>query len=225
MSKFILILLLLTSISFVIANLYTPIEITHNNFIPSLNNEKDMVYHTGPYYYYSMSFSKNVWACYFKPGDFGITGFNYRINIIGFIGYINNGPADIYVTSKEEGEFPACNPWNNWQGADYGPKHWHINNSYPNYDDCNVYDDDWHYTADVKKFWCLYYVVVGSPPYPFSDKPEDNKKINSAIWYTGSWKWGVFNYNNCNWCMHCVIVYWGSDIESTSLGVVKALFR
>jgi len=204
MRKYILILLLLTSISSVIASF-----------------EKDMKYHNDPCNYANFGWKK-VYACYFKISDFGISGYDYKIKIIGFIGYLENFPADIYVTSKESGGVPVCNPYNKWQGADYGPKHWHINNSYPNYDDCNLYDDNWHYSKDVDKFWCMYYEEAMS--YPTYD--GGGNTANSFWWSAGEWHKGADLTNPySDWCMHCVIVYWGVGIENTSLGVVKALFR
>ena len=199
--------------------------------------EKDMKYHEEPEYY-QIIYSNYASACYFKISDFGISGYNYRIKIIGFIGWNANGPADIYVTSKEvwgnnaHQYVPACNPKNNWKGADYGPISWHINNSYPNYDDCNVYDYNWHYSKDVDKFWCIYHFKTESPPYPITDMTQNIvykiKIIDSLTWMPGEgwdfWSFGIMGHSG-NWCMHCVIVYWPDVIESTSLGVVKALFR
>jgi hypothetical protein len=210
MRKYILILLLLTSISSVIASF-----------------EKDMKYHNEPYYYANWG-TEAALACFFKLSDFGISGYDYKIKIIGFIGYNADGSADIYLTSKEEWDgyklVPVCNPKNNWQGKDYGPKSWHINNSYPDYDDCNLYDDNWHYSKDVDKFWCIYYLMDMPPPYPTGDRYSSI--VNSLTWVTGMWIKGIpGGFPDSNWCMHCVIVYWGSDIENTSLGSVKALFR
>jgi hypothetical protein len=212
MRKCILILFLLISISSVIANF-----------------EKDMKYYSVPSYYSTYGWEK-AYSCYFKLSYFGISGYDYKIKIIGIIGYVDNFPAYIYVTSKEElykteyDEFyvPICNPQNNWQGADYGPKRWHINNTYPNYDDCNVYSDKWHYSKDVDKFWCIYYEYEGIT-YPIFDC--GSSEINSLTWYGGWYKGVGSGFENYNWCMHCVIVYWGASIENTSLGVVKALFK
>ena len=191
-------------------------------------NEKDMKYHGQPTYWWEIKVSGSAEACFFKPSDFGIKGYDYKIKIIGFIGYEENGPADIYVTSKERwnGHFyePQCNPDNNWQGKDYGPKSWHINNSYPNYDDCNVYDDNWHYCKDVNKFWCIYHMKTKSPPYPYSDSPGDPD--NTLTWDpTDHCWWGGIKGWPYDWCMHCVIVYWGAGVESTSIGVVRSLFK
>jgi len=187
-------------------------------------SDKDMKYHNEPRYFASVA-TPSAYACYFKLIDFGISGYNYKINIIGFIGYVNDGPVNIYVTSKEKDNVPVCDPPNYWQDVDYGPKSWHINNSYPNYDDCNLYDDNWHYSKDVDKFWCIYYAEHTCPPYPIFDEIDNTRIINSLTWAGGVWYKGVYNYTYSNWCMHCVIVYWGSDIENTSLGVVKALFK
>jgi hypothetical protein len=207
MRKYILILLLLTSISSVIASF-----------------EKDMKYHNEPRYIHSGG-SHLAFACYFKLSDFGISGYDYKIKIIGFIGNNYNSAAYIYVTSKESGVVPVCNPDNNWQGKDYGPKEWHINNSYPNYDDCNLYDDNWHYSKYVDKFWCIYYIEFSPPAVPMYD--DYSYIINSFTWgWTGhNWQKGVPSSSSSNWCMHCVIVYWPDLIENTSLGVVKALFN
>jgi len=190
--------------------------------------EKDMIYHNEPRYYWAGG-SHLAFACYFKLSDFSISGYDYKINIIGFIGYDADGPADIYVTSKEEWDgnkyVPVCNPYNNWQGKDYGPKSWHINNTYPKYDDCNVYDDNWNYSKHVDKFWCIYSVRSCPPPYPLYDG-GGSSMVNSLTWAGDLW-WhkGVPSNYNSNWCMHCVIVYWPEAIENTSLGIVKALFR
>ncbi|MGQ9707204.1 MAG: hypothetical protein ACUVWP_09485 [bacterium] len=197
-------------------------------------NEKDMKYHEEPYNFYTFLTPDYAFACYFKLSDFSITGFDYKIKIIGFMGYESDGPADIYVTSKEiwDGNkyVPICNPKNHWKGAEYGPKSWHINNSYPKYDDCNLYNDNWHYSKDVNKFWCIYHLKTSSPPYPIADmiSINDIKIINSITWIPGEgwdfWSYGILGHPG-NWCMHCVIVYWGSNIENTSLGAVKALFK
>ena len=188
--------------------------------------EKDMKYHHQPSFYFN-SFVNDAFACYFKLSDFGISGYDYKINIIGFIGYLADGQADIYVTSKEEWDgkkyVPVCSPNNNWQGSEYGPKSWHINNSYPNYDDCYLFDDNWHYSKDIDKFWCMYY-IKSPTPHPQSDIYD--KTVNSLTYGYPSNKWGKGTYGAyCDWCMHCVIVYWGADIENTSLGTVKTLFR
>ena len=193
------------------------------------SSEKDMKYHAEPSYYLS-PYGKDAFACYFKLSDFGITGYDYKIKIIVFIGYEEDGPADIYVTSKEvwdQGQrcyVPACNPDNNWDGSEYGPKEWHINNLYPNYDDCDIYNDNWHYSKDVNKFWCIYHLKTASPPHPMSDNNTHPK--NSATWNSGSefWESGAC-IKGYDWCMHCVIVYWPDAIENTSLGAVKALFK
>jgi len=185
--------------------------------------EKDMKYHETPYL--TCEFTNNVvLACYFKLSDFGIIGYNYRIKIIGFVGNEKDGPADIYVTSKEKDNVPVCNPDNNWQGADYGPKTWHINNSNPNYDDCNVYDDNWHYSKDVDKFWCMYHLKTSKPPYPMSDNYKDISK--NSYWWSPStgWRMGA-GYYRLDWCMHCVIVYPPETVENTSIGAIKTLFR
>ena len=183
--------------------------------------EKDMKYH-GPPYVTGVFYVPNVvLACYFKLSDFGITGYNYKIKIIGFVGNVKDGPADIYVTSKEKDDVPVCNPDNNWQGADYGPKSWHINNSNPNYDDCNVYDDNWHYSKDVDKFWCMYHMKTASPPYPMTD--NKGYYTNSRYWMSG-WRMGGGGIY-WDWCMHCVIVYPPEAIENTSIGAIKTLFR
>ena len=191
------------------------------------SNEKDMKYHSDPVYYYTLDGPNWALACYFKPGDFGITGYNYKIKIIGFIGDVADGSADIYVTSKEEGGKPICNPDNSWEGKEYGPKSWHINKSYPNYDDCNVYSYEWHYSKDIIKFWCIYNLnSKGYPPYPTCSYLYQST-INSLTWDPQIHYWikGCPSNPYFNWCIHCVIVYWGTDIESTSLGAVKALFR
>ncbi|MGQ9706354.1 MAG: hypothetical protein ACUVWP_05035 [bacterium] len=211
MRKFIIVLLLLISISLI-----------YSNF------EKDMIYHTEPTYVWAGP-SNIALACYFKLTDFDISGYNYKIKIIGFIGKDYDGKADIYVTSKEEWNdrikcyVPVCNPDNNWKGKDYGPKSWHINNTYPNYDDCNLYNDNWLYSKDIDKFWCIYFMRYSPPVKPFSD--GYSSIINSLTWYDGDWSKGVYYNKNYNWCMHCVIVYWPDVIENTSLGAVKALFR
>jgi len=185
--------------------------------------EKDMKYHhSPPENFYWNTGEGHALACYFKLSDFGISGYDYKIKVIGFIGNISDGLADIYVTSKEDG-VPICSPKNNWEGAEYGPKSWHINNSYPNYDDCYLFDDNWHYSKDIDKFWCMYY-IKSPTPHPQSDIYD--KTVNSLTYGYPSNKWGKGTYGAyCDWCMHCVIVYWGVGIENTSLGVVKALFR
>jgi len=183
--------------------------------------DKDMKYHNKPYSYVNFSHHK-AYACYFKLSDFGIIGYDYKIKIIGFIGYSADNPADIYVTSKEKDGLPVCNPDNNWEGADYGPKSWHINNSYPNYDDCNLYDDNWHYSKYIDKFWCMYYVKSYPSPDPLATDYSEPK--NSFTFWSHCWTKGTYSVYR-DWCMHCVIVYWGADIENTSLGVVKALFK
>jgi len=221
MRNFLLILLFSISISIAVSHLYTPINFIYNNSIILTYGEIDMKYHDTPYYYWTFTIPDFALACFFKPGDFGITGFDYRIKIIGFIGNKRGGPADIYVTSKEKNGVPVCNPKNNWQGKDYGPKSWHINNSYPDYDDCNLYNDNWHYGKDVNKFWCIYHMKTKSPPHPMSDGIGSR---NSLTWDGGYWYGGVWN-GMYNWCMHCVIVYWGVGIESKSIGVVRSLFK
>ena len=208
MRKYLLILLLLMFISYVIGSF-----------------EKDMKYHSEPIHYDCHYDPNWAVACYFKLSDFHIRNFDYKIKIIGIIGYREDKPADIYVTSKEKDGVPVCNPDNNWDGADYGPKEWHIKYLDLKYDDCNVYDDNWHYKKDITKFWCIYYIKVSPPPWIFTTD-EHEEIINTFTWdpHTHCWSKGFFGLT-CNACMHCVIVYWPDAIENTSLGVVKALFK
>jgi len=209
MRKCILILFLLISISSVIASF-----------------EKDMIYHDTPTYYW-------VWggllaiAGYFEPESFGVNS-DFKIKTIGQMGYRADGSAVVYIFLSETKNHPDCTP-PEFTKKKYGPYSGHINNSYPNYDDLDIYNLNWYITKTEideqinKRFWIIYYMQTTPPPYPMSDESTNAK--NSMTYFPDSgWtnNWG--HYYIC-WCMHCVIVYWGSDIESTSLGIVKALFK
>jgi len=97
------------------------------------SSQKEMKYHDEPYYYWTLSGKDWCLAVHFCPKmDYGITD-GYRIVKIGQMGYLSNGSAIIYLTSKYQFE-PNCSPDTTngdigWRAADYGPYQWHINNA------------------------------------------------------------------------------------------------
>jgi len=195
-----------------------------SSVIPS--SEKDMKYHNKPTYYWSSGGLKAI-ASYFEPGKFGVNS-DFKIKTIGQIGYISNGQADVYIFLSEVSNHPNCTP-PEFSNKKYGQYSGHINNSYPNYDDLDIYNLNWYITKTEldeqinKRFWIIYYMQTSPPPYPFSDDATNAKNSMNYVAGTG-WTNSFGGLYPC-WCMHCVIVYWPDLIESTSLGVVKALFR
>jgi len=188
----------------------------------TMSAEVDMKYHGKDFVNESMYYV--AWACWFKPGDFLVTS-AYRIKTIGcaYLYTPENAVLDIYITSKEDGGRPVCNPDNGWFGADYSLKGW--NPTYhlgePQYDDTNVYDKDWHYPFSVSKFWVMYHQVQGDKKITFYMGCTCNK-WNSYIYRTKEDGWQTKGWN---WWMHCVIECPPTSIESTSLGQIKTLFK
>jgi len=190
------------------------------------SNEKDMKYHNDPKYYWSSGGLKVI-TSYFEPKKFGVNS-DFKIKIIGQMGYISNGHADVYIFLSEVSNHPDCTP-PEFTKKRYGPYDGHINNSYPNYDDLDIYNLNWYISKKEideqvnKRFWVIYHIERSPPPYPISDEAINAKNSTSYIVGSG-WTTSISGYYPC-WCMHCVIVYWGVGVESTSLGVVKALFK
>jgi hypothetical protein len=214
-----ILLILVVSISLP-ENIYTS-ELPVNLLNPSIISDYDMKYHSSPYYFRTYPGSKWCIACWFKPSDFTINE-NFRLRTIGQVGYLDNGGAYIYVFLAEENGGPDCSP-PDFSKKKYGPKTWHINNTYPKYDDCNLNSNNWYIemseinVTQNKRFWIIYYMTTTPAPYPVIDN-DDNK--NSITWYPYP---GWITESN-NWCMHCV-VYNISGIENLSIGTVKTLFR
>ncbi|MGQ9707208.1 MAG: hypothetical protein ACUVWP_09505 [bacterium] len=95
------------------------------------SSQRDMKYHDTPYYYWTLSGKDWCLAVHFCPKeDYRITS-GHRVKTIGQMGYLSNGSAIIYLTSKYQTE-PNCSPDTTsgavgWRTADYGPYQWHIN--------------------------------------------------------------------------------------------------
>jgi hypothetical protein len=130
----------------------------------------------------------------------------------------------------EKDNHPNCTP-PEFTNKKYGPFKGHINNSYPNYDDLDVYNLKWIITNSEineqvnKRFWILYYMQQMNPPYPISDESTNAK--NSITWINGTgWTTTLSGYYPC-WCMHVIVEYSliSHGIESTSFGAVRALFK
>jgi len=190
-----------------------------------------MKYHGTPTYYWTLTGSNFAIAGYFEPAKFGVNN-DFRIKKIGCMGYISNGAVKIYLFFAEvKGSRrwnPDCYP-PEFSKKKYGPKDWHINNSYPNYDDCDMYSDNWYLRkSDIdsqvnKWFWIVYHFPTSPPPYPLSDEATDYK--NSHTYFPGTgWSEHINGYDPC-WCMHVIVVYPIDAIENTSVGTVKALFK
>jgi len=188
------------------------------------NAQVDMKYHGTPTYYWNVDGLKAI-AGYFEPSKFAVNC-NFKIKTIGQIGYVSNGQADVYIFLSEVNNHPDCTP-PEFTKKKYGPYSGHINNSYPNYDDLDIYNLNWYIRKSEideqvnKRFWIIYYFPTSPPPYPFSDEAINAKNSTSYLIESG-WTTSISDYYPC-WCMHCV-VYWGVGIENTSLGVVRALF-
>jgi len=220
----ILLILLIIAIGTSLAETAFPTEIPNKALTPRTDSIIEMKYHGTPYYYWTLSGSNWCLAGYFRLSDFGITKTSYRIIIIGIMGYSSNGQAKIYVTAQENDNKPRCNPDNNFEYIDFGPLDWHINNTYPNYDDATVYNKNWYYDKSVSRFWVIYHLPTSPPPYPITDDSTNAK--NSLIWNPTlhSWTTDYNGYKLC-WCMHVLIEYPPTKIENTSVGIVKSLFK
>lgn len=123
---------------------------------------------------------------------------------------------------------PDCTP-PEFSKKKYGPARGHINKSYPNYDDLDVYNLKWVITNSEineqvnKRFWILYYTQ--GYPYPVSDEATNAK--NSYTYIPGiGWTTNISGYYPC-WCMHVIVEYSliSPGIENTSFGTVKSLFK
>ncbi|MGQ9705486.1 MAG: hypothetical protein ACUVWP_00590 [bacterium] len=204
-----------------------PTEIPNKSFVPSSNAEYDFKYHGTPTYYWTMQGSNFTYACYFEPSKGNIT-VNFRIKIIGFMGYLSNGNCYIYVYLSETSNRPNDTP-PSFGNKKYGPYSWHINNSYPNYDDCDVYAQNWYIKKSEidaqpnKRFWVLWHTPSSPPPYPISDESTSAKNSYTYVPGTG-WTTNISGYYPC-WCTHCRVEYPPNAVENTSVGVVKALFN
>jgi len=208
-----------------------PIKITDDISPPYLHcpsDDVDMKYHYNPSYYWTLSGSDWTLAGYFEPYKFNVY-YNFRIKRIGFVGYFSNGSAAIYIFLAETGGHPDCTP-PDFSNKKFGPKYWHINKSYPFYDDCNLYSSNWYIKRSEidaqpnKRFWILYYLSTSPPPYPVSDNAKDNK--NSLTWDPTRQDWvpDISGYKPC-WCMHVVIEYPPTTIDNTSIGTIKTIFK
>jgi len=191
--------------------------------------EADMKYHGEPTYYWTLTGSNWCLAGYFEPYKFGFGAIALMINYIGFIGYLSNGPANIYIFLAETNNHPDCTT-PDFSKKKYGPYNGHINNSYPNYDDCYVYPYNWYLKKSEidaqpnKRFWVIYHLPTSPPPYPYSD--EGPKSKNCRIYYPGrGWVMDMNGNTGPCWCMHVLVEYPPNAIENTSIGTVKALFR
>jgi hypothetical protein len=177
----------------VLAYDYYPTEIPNRYLYPSKNAETDMKYHGTPSYYWTLTGSNFALAGYFEPYKFNVMN-NFRIKTIGFMGYLADGPANIYIFLAEKDKHPDCTP-PEFNKKKYGPKEWHINNSYPKYDDYNIYhDNNWFITKEeidaqpYHRFWVLYHLPASPPPYPISDESISYKNSRTYVpgtgWYT-----------------------------------------
>jgi len=194
-----------------------------------LKNEIEMKYHGTPSWYWAIACGYWVVAGYFEPEKFGIKN-TFKISKIGFIGYLSDGPANVYVYLNETSNHPNDTP-PTFNNKKYGPYSGHINNSYPYYDDLDIYNLNWCINkSDIdaqvnKRFWVLYYLYHAVPPYPVSDESTNAK--NSVTWLPGTgWTRSLSGYYPC-WCMHVIVEYFliSPGIESTSFGAVRALFK
>jgi hypothetical protein len=232
-----LILLLVVIISgSILANDCYPIEIPNKSFKQSMNATADMKYHNGWYYYWTLKGSDWTLASYFEPERFSVYT-SFRIQTIGFTGYVSNGPANIYIfLAEDKNGSPYCTP-PDFSNRKYGPYAGHINYTYCIYDDIDVYSQNWCIKKSEidlqphKRFWVLYHLPTSPPPYPVSDDATDSK--NSLTWDPSRQNWvpdidiainSGFVYSPC-WCMHIVVEYPPAAIENTSLGTVKSLFK
>jgi hypothetical protein len=212
---------------FSIAISFFPTEIPDRCLYSETLADWNMKYHGTPTYYWTLNGSNWSLASYFEPAKFGINE-TIKIRMIGFIGYIQNGSANIYLFLSEVNGKPDCTP-PDFTKKKYGPYDGYINNSYPNYSDINIYTSNWYIKkAEIdaqpnKRFWIIYHLMTSPPPYPYSDDATDNK--NSLTWDPSKNDWvpDINEYKPC-WCMHVVVTNYMS-IESTSIGTVKELFR
>ena len=215
-----------------------PTEIANKNIYPSVNAVKDMIYHNGWYYYWTLIGKNWCLAGYFKPGDFGIND-NIRIRTIGQSGYYQYGSANIYIFLSEVNCKPDCTP-PDFSKKKYGPYSGSIGPDYADgYFNCDLYAYNWYITKREldsqpnHRFWIIYHLSPGRespPPYPISDDATDNK--NSLTWDPSKQDWcadiinlsGSNGYKPC-WTMRCIVEYPPNVIEYTSIGTVKSLFK
>jgi len=227
MKKYLVLILGILAVGAVMAATATPTEIPNKSLTPSTNAEKDMSYYGTPTYYWTLTGSNWTPACYFEPAKFSVAT-NFRIKTIGNMGYSSNGNCNIYIYLNETSGHPNDTP-PTFTNKKYGPFAWHINASYPNMDDANVYSLNWYLKiSDVnatpnKRFWVLWHMPTSPPPYPISDESTNAK--NSLIYYPGTgWTNTISGYYPC-WCTHVVVEYPPAAVSNTSVGVVKALFN
>jgi len=164
----------------------------YHSYFPS---EADMKYHGTPSYYWTLTGSNFAIAGYFEPAKFGVNN-DFRIKKIGCMGYRQDGAVRIYLFLAEvKGSRrwnPDCYP-PEFNKKRFGPKDPHMNNSYPDYDDCDIYSDNWYLRkSDIdsqvnKWFWIVYHFPTSPPPYPLSDESTNSK--NSCYYVPGT-GWG-----------------------------------
>jgi hypothetical protein len=145
MKIFVLILMVLIFTSIAISYVAYPTIIPDRELPPYhsyLPSEADMKYHGTPSFYWTLTGSNWTLASWFKPSDFSVNT-NFRIRKIGAMGWQQGGSAKIYIFLKEIEGRPDCIP-PDYSKNKYGPYDWHIYNSYPNYDDANIYSQNWY---------------------------------------------------------------------------------
>jgi len=176
-----------------IANIAFPTEIPNKSIAPSSNVTTNMYYHGTPAFYWTLTGKNWCIAGYFEPAKFN-TNTNFRIKTIGFMGYLQNGSAKIYIFLAETGSKPGhpdCTP-PEFTKKKYGPYDGHINNSYPNYDDLDVSGLNWNIkkseidSQSNKRFWVIYHFPTSPPPYPISDNCGGSK---NSIYYCPGIGW------------------------------------
>jgi len=172
---------------YVLANDCYPSEIPNKDINPYTSGEREMKYHDTPALYWTLTGQNWCIAGYFEPYKFNIND-NFIIKTIGFIGYLANGKANIYIFLSEVKNHPNCTP-PEFNNKKFGLYDGHINNSYPYYDDIDVYGINWYIKKSEidsqpnKRFWVIYHFPTSPPPYPVSDNCGSSK--NSMYYYPG----------------------------------------
>jgi len=159
-------------------------------------------------------------ACKFNTySDFGITNW-FRIHNIGQYFKYSGGIVKVYCGTKDADK-PCFNSSNNFEGAEYCTEEQYTKGD-PYNTNFNIYPN-WKYPP-YTNFWLVWHLKGGVQVNPYSDK---NRKSMSMFYEysTKTWKTNFGGKEIGDWYMFVLVAVYPTSLESTSFGIVKALFR
>jgi len=162
-----------------------------------------------------------ILAGYYEPYKFGVNS-NFRLRFYWFYGEEND--CNIYLFLNEKDTHPDADP-TDFSKAKYGPIAGRTGSQQ------NIYYFNWYIKkseidAQVnKRFWVLFYFPNKANNLQSDDTNIPKNSMNwdptRKIWTPDLWKNGPLP---C-WCVEILVDTPPTSLESTSFGIVKALFR